>query len=216
MFHACVQRFDVMDEKFLGGKLNRALRHGTLRAVPSPGPGRAGPLAIYTAVARDGSDTPSNRCGAHRAQAAHRHSQPTRSDSRQERGRMAGGGAERPSLPVSRSRVLLCSRSVPRPPLSLPIAMPAGGAVPWWRLAKCRVEWRPMPCPVPSHCICMARASDSGPPRGHPISRRRNELFACNLEDTAPNRPWFPLVFTVFFPRGTAKKLWFSFGSPCR
>jgi hypothetical protein len=25
MFHACVQRFDGMDEKFLGGKLNRAL-----------------------------------------------------------------------------------------------------------------------------------------------------------------------------------------------
>ena len=27
MFHACVQRFDGMDEKFLGGKLNRALVH---------------------------------------------------------------------------------------------------------------------------------------------------------------------------------------------
>ena len=25
MFHACVQRFDGMDEKILGGKLNRAL-----------------------------------------------------------------------------------------------------------------------------------------------------------------------------------------------
>jgi len=25
MFHACVQRFDVMDEKILGGELNRAL-----------------------------------------------------------------------------------------------------------------------------------------------------------------------------------------------
>ena len=25
MFHACVQRFDGMDEKFLGGELNRAL-----------------------------------------------------------------------------------------------------------------------------------------------------------------------------------------------
>jgi hypothetical protein len=24
MFHACVQRFDGMDEKFLGGELNRA------------------------------------------------------------------------------------------------------------------------------------------------------------------------------------------------
>jgi hypothetical protein len=26
MFHACVQRFDGMDEKFLGGELNRALK----------------------------------------------------------------------------------------------------------------------------------------------------------------------------------------------
>jgi len=25
MFHACVQRFDGMDEKILGGELNRAL-----------------------------------------------------------------------------------------------------------------------------------------------------------------------------------------------
>jgi hypothetical protein len=25
MFHACVQRFDVMDVNFLGGELNRAL-----------------------------------------------------------------------------------------------------------------------------------------------------------------------------------------------
>ena len=27
MFHACIQRFDGIDENFLGGKLNRALVH---------------------------------------------------------------------------------------------------------------------------------------------------------------------------------------------
>jgi hypothetical protein len=27
MFHACVKRFDGMDEKFFGGELNRALVH---------------------------------------------------------------------------------------------------------------------------------------------------------------------------------------------
>ena len=29
MFHACVQRFDGMDEKILGGELNRALEKNT-------------------------------------------------------------------------------------------------------------------------------------------------------------------------------------------
>jgi len=29
MFHACAQRFDGMDEKFLGGELNRALETWT-------------------------------------------------------------------------------------------------------------------------------------------------------------------------------------------
>lgn len=75
------------------------------------------------------------------------------------------------------------------------VAMPAAGRWCGAVVAKCRVEWRTRPNALPSHCISAWRLRL----RATSISRRRNQQFACNL-------PWFPLVFTVFSPRGTANK----------